>query len=147
VGEVLSLEEQGESAREFIEGLIEELGLEAAVSLRVVDSETVEVVVEGQELGILVGGWSHPGALQELARTVVQSRTTGLPNGSSWTCRVRAKRSEACSASPAGGGRGSLQWLRTGWSRCWFRTGRSSTTGDRHRGVETRSEAKNPGGS
>jgi spoIIIJ-associated protein len=78
VGEVLSLEEQGESAREFIEGLVEEIGLEAAVSLRVIDSETVEVVVDGNELGILVGrGGATLGALQELARTVVQSRTAG----------------------------------------------------------------------
>jgi len=78
VGEVLTLEEQGESAREFIEGLIDEIGLEAAVSLRVIDTETVEVVVEGQELGILVGrGGATLGALQELARTVVQSRTAG----------------------------------------------------------------------
>ncbi len=78
VGEVLSLEEQGESAREFIEGLIEEIGLEAAVSLRVIDSETVEVVVDGNELGVLVGrGGATLGALQELARTVVQSRTAG----------------------------------------------------------------------
>jgi spoIIIJ-associated protein len=78
VGEVLSLEEQGESAREFIEGLIEEIGLEAAVSLRVIDSETVEVVVDGKELGVLVGrGGATLGALQELARTVVQSRTAG----------------------------------------------------------------------
>jgi spoIIIJ-associated protein len=78
VGEVLSLQEQGESAREFIEGLIDELGLEATVSLREVDSETVEVVVDGQELGILVGrGGATLSALQELARTVVQSRTAG----------------------------------------------------------------------
>ena len=97
MGEVLSLEEQGESAREFIEGLIDEIGLEAEVTLRVIDEETVEVVVEGQELGILVGrGGATLGALQELARTVVQSRTAGP------TDRIlvdvagyRAKRSEA----------------------------------------------------
>ncbi|HEY7948468.1 MAG TPA: RNA-binding cell elongation regulator Jag/EloR [Acidimicrobiales bacterium] len=78
VGEVLTLQEQGESAREFIEGLIEELGLDATVSLREVDPETIEVVVEGQELGILVGrGGATLGAIQELARTVVQSRTAG----------------------------------------------------------------------
>jgi spoIIIJ-associated protein len=99
VGEVLSLEEQGESAREFVEGLIEEIGLDASVGVRVVDSETVEVVVEGQELGILVGrGGATLGALQELARTVVQSRTAGP------TERIlvdvagyRAKRAEALS--------------------------------------------------
>jgi spoIIIJ-associated protein len=97
VGEVLTLQEQGESAREFIDGLIEELGLEATVSLREVDSETIEVVVDGQELGLLVGrGGATLSALQELARTVVQSRTAGP------TERIlvdvagyRAKRSEA----------------------------------------------------
>jgi len=78
VGETLTLEEQGESAREFVVGLIDELGLDADVSTRMVDEETAEVVVEGQELGILVGrGGATLGALQELARTVVQSRTAG----------------------------------------------------------------------
>jgi spoIIIJ-associated protein len=78
VGEVLTLEEQGESARGFIEGLINVFGLQATVELRVLDEETAEVVVEGTELGILVGpGGATLGALQELARTVVQRRTGG----------------------------------------------------------------------
>jgi spoIIIJ-associated protein len=78
VTEVLSLEEQGESARQFIDGLVTELGIEADVSVRVVDEDTVEVAVDGNELGILVGrGGATLAALQELARTVVQSRTAG----------------------------------------------------------------------
>jgi spoIIIJ-associated protein len=78
VGETMTLEEQGESAREFIAGLIDELGLQADVSNRVVDEETAEVVVEGQELGVLVGpGGATLAALQELARTFVQKRTGG----------------------------------------------------------------------
>jgi spoIIIJ-associated protein len=78
VGETMTLEEQGESAREFIAGLIDELGLSADVSTRVVDEETAEVVVEGQELGVLVGpGGATLAALQELARTFVQKRTGG----------------------------------------------------------------------
>ncbi|HEY5024419.1 MAG TPA: RNA-binding cell elongation regulator Jag/EloR [Acidimicrobiales bacterium] len=78
VGETMTLEEQGESAREFIAGLIDELGLDADVSTRVVDEETAEVVVEGQELGVLVGpGGATLAALQELARTFVQKRTGG----------------------------------------------------------------------
>lgn len=78
VGETMTLEEQGESAREFIAGLIDELGLSADVSSRVVDEETAEVVVEGQELGVLVGpGGATLAALQELARTFVQKRTGG----------------------------------------------------------------------
>jgi spoIIIJ-associated protein len=78
VGETMTLEEQGESAREFIAGLIDELGMDAEVSTRVVDEETAEVVVEGQELGVLVGpGGATLTALQELARTFVQKRTGG----------------------------------------------------------------------
>ena len=78
MGETLTLEEQGESAREFVAGLIDELGLSAEVSTRIVDEETAEVVVEGQELGVLVGpGGATLAALQELARTFVQKRTGG----------------------------------------------------------------------
>jgi spoIIIJ-associated protein len=81
VGETMTLEEQGESAREFIAGLIDEIGLRADVSTRVVDEETAEVVVEGQELGVLVGpGGATLAALQELARTFVQKRTGGQSN-------------------------------------------------------------------
>ncbi len=78
MGEVLSLEEQGESAREFVAGLVEELGLSATVSSRVIDDDTAEVAVDGTELGVLVGpGGATLGALQELARTFVQKRTGG----------------------------------------------------------------------
>jgi len=78
VGETMTLEEQGDSAREFIAGLIDELGLSADVSTRVVDEDTAEVVVEGRELGVLVGpGGATLAALQELARTFVQKRTGG----------------------------------------------------------------------
>lgn len=78
VGEVLSLEEQGETARAFIEGLLTELGLQGAVTARVVDSDTAEVAVDGSELGVLIGpSGATLAALQELARTVVQRRTGG----------------------------------------------------------------------
>ncbi|MHB8328639.1 MAG: RNA-binding cell elongation regulator Jag/EloR [Acidimicrobiales bacterium] len=78
VGEVLSLEEQGESAREFIEGLVRELGLRADVSMTVLDEDTAQVAIDGAELGILIGpGGVTLGALQDLARTVVQRRTGG----------------------------------------------------------------------
>lgn len=78
VGDTLSLEEQGESAREFVEGLVRELGLDAAVSSRVVDEETAEVAVDGESLGLLVGpGGATLQALQEITRTYVQRRTGG----------------------------------------------------------------------
>lgn len=78
MGETLSLEEQGETARAFVEGLVRELGLDAAVSSRVVDDETAEVAVQGEGLGLLVGpGGATLQALQELTRTYVQRRTGG----------------------------------------------------------------------
>jgi len=78
VGEALSLEEQGETARAFVAGLVDELGLDATVSTRMLDDETVEVAVDGSELGPLVGpGGATLAALQELARTFVQKRTGG----------------------------------------------------------------------
>jgi len=60
VGEGLSLEEQGESAREFVEGLVQLLELPGTVTMSVVDEGTVQIVVEGPELGILVGPGAGP---------------------------------------------------------------------------------------
>ncbi len=78
VGEVLTLEEQGDTARAFIEGLLAELGLRGDVTTRVVDADTAEVAVDGSELGVLIGpSGATLAALQELARTVVQRRTGG----------------------------------------------------------------------
>lgn len=78
MGEALSLDEQGEAARAFVAGLVDELGMDATVSTRMVDDETVEVAVDGSELGPLVGpGGATLAALQELARTFVQKRTGG----------------------------------------------------------------------
>lgn len=78
VGEQLSLEEQGESAREFVEGLVEMLGLPGTVTTNVVDTTTVQVSVDGPELGILIGpGGGTLAAVQDLARTVVQRKTGG----------------------------------------------------------------------
>ena len=78
MGEELSLEEQGEAARAFIAGLVSELGLEADVTVKVLDEDTAEVAVDGPSLGILVGpGGATLAALQELARTVVQKATGG----------------------------------------------------------------------
>ncbi|HXW31759.1 MAG TPA: Jag N-terminal domain-containing protein, partial [Acidimicrobiales bacterium] len=74
----LSLEEQAESARDFVAGLLRELGLEAEVSVRTLDDSTAEVSVQGDGLGTLVGpGGATLAALQEVTRTVVQKHTGG----------------------------------------------------------------------
>jgi spoIIIJ-associated protein len=79
VTETLSLEEQGELAKRFIEGLITELGMRATVTARPIEEEeVVQVAVDGEELGILVGqGGATLSAIQELARTVVQRKAGG----------------------------------------------------------------------
>ena len=78
MGESLSIEEQGQAAREFVAGLVAELGMNAEVSTRLLDEETAEVAVDGPELGVLVGpGGATLAALQEVARTYVQKQTGG----------------------------------------------------------------------
>ncbi len=97
VTETLSLEEQGDLAKQFIEGLVAQLGLEASVTARPLNDEAVQVAVDGDELGLLVGqGGATLSAIQELTRTVVQRKTGGH------TDRIlvdvagyRAKRAEA----------------------------------------------------
>lgn len=71
----VSLQEQAEVAKEFIEGLLVRFGLEATVDVREVDESTVELAASGDGLGVLVGPRGATlTALQEVTRTVVQKR-------------------------------------------------------------------------
>lgn len=73
MAEGVSLEEQGEVARKFVEGLLDELGLEATVDTRLLDEDTVEIAADGEGLGVLVGPKGATlAALQDVTRTVVQ---------------------------------------------------------------------------
>jgi spoIIIJ-associated protein len=75
MAEGVTLEEQAEAAKEFMEGLLEVYGYEAAVETRVLDEDTIEVAATGGELGLLVGPrGSTLAALQDVTRTVVQHR-------------------------------------------------------------------------
>lgn len=74
----MTLEEQGQAAQTFVEGLLREMGIDAAVSTRLVDDTTAEVAVDGEGLGVLVGPRGATlAALQEITRTVVQKHTGG----------------------------------------------------------------------
>jgi spoIIIJ-associated protein len=74
--ETLTLEQQGETAQEFITGVIREFGLSAEVGFRQIDDETVEVAATGGDLGILVGPRGATlSALQDLTRTYVQRQS------------------------------------------------------------------------
>jgi len=75
MAEGVSLEEQAEAAKEFMEGLLDAYGYDASVETRVLDEDTVEVAADGNELGLLVGPRGATlAALQDVLRTVVQHR-------------------------------------------------------------------------
>lgn len=75
MAEGVTLEEQAEAAKEFIEGLMDAFGYSASIETRVLDEDTLEVAANGDELGLLVGPrGSTLAALQDVTRTVVQHR-------------------------------------------------------------------------
>lgn len=76
-----TLAEQTEIAADFLAGLVEAFGVDATVSHEELDEDTVEVRVEGQELGLLIGPRAATlAAVQELTRTVLQRRVP-VPGG------------------------------------------------------------------
>jgi spoIIIJ-associated protein len=79
--EDVPLEEQAAEASAFLAGLVERMGLRAEVSSHVLDEDNVEIRVDGDELGILIGPRGNTlSSLQELTRTVIQRRL-GAHNG------------------------------------------------------------------
>jgi spoIIIJ-associated protein len=73
----VSLDEQGEVARLFLDGLIDEMDLDAEVTIGRPDEDTVELHVEGKDLGLLIGAKGATLlALQDITRTVVQRKTS-----------------------------------------------------------------------
>jgi spoIIIJ-associated protein len=75
MAEGMTLEEQGAIGKTFLEGLVGAFGLSATVDVRELDDETVELAVNGEDLGILVGPRGTTlAALQEVTRTAVQSK-------------------------------------------------------------------------
>jgi spoIIIJ-associated protein len=75
------LEQQGEIAEGFLTRLVAEFGLQAAVKVVRPDEDTVDVRLEGPDLGLLIGPRGATLlALQDLTRTVVHHRT-GAGNG------------------------------------------------------------------
>lgn len=74
--EELSMEEQGRIAEQFVVGLLERFKAPAQTSVREVDDDTVEIEVNGSELGLLIGPKGQTlQAVQELTRTVVQRKS------------------------------------------------------------------------
>jgi spoIIIJ-associated protein len=74
--ESLTLEQQGEAARDFVAGLAREFGLVADVGYTELDEETVQVAAVGDDLGLLVGPRGATlAAVQDLTRTFVQRQS------------------------------------------------------------------------
>jgi spoIIIJ-associated protein len=81
MAEGISLAEQGSIAKEFLVGLLASMNMSAEVTVKELDEETVELSVNADpptELGVLVGPRGTTlQALQEVTRTVVQSKSPG----------------------------------------------------------------------
>ena len=79
MAEGISLAEQGSIAREFLEGLLASMNIQAEITVKELDEETVELSVNANpptELGVLVGPRGTTlQALQEVTRTVVQAKS------------------------------------------------------------------------
>jgi spoIIIJ-associated protein len=77
----VSLDEQGQVARQFLDELIHRMSLQAKITMSQPDDETVDFNLEGPSLGLLIGPKGTTLlALQDLTRTAVQ-RKTNAGNG------------------------------------------------------------------
>ncbi len=77
-----TVEEQAEIIAEFVGGLVEAYGLVGEVTHEQIDDETIELQVDGDDLGLLIGPKGQTlAAIQELSRTVVQRRASGTHHG------------------------------------------------------------------
>ena len=73
--------EVGEAASDFVRGLVEAFGADGTTSVAELDVDTIEVRVEGSDLGLLVGPKGATlSAVQELTRTVVSRVEPGGRN-------------------------------------------------------------------
>jgi spoIIIJ-associated protein len=67
---------------EFLTGLVDAFGVTGQVESESIDEDTVEIRIDGQDLGILVGPKGNTlAAIQELSRTVVHRKVPGQAAG------------------------------------------------------------------
>ena len=118
MAEGITLAEQGAIAKEFLTGLLVSMEIKAEVSVKELDEETVELSVNANpptELGVLVGPRGTTlQALQEVTRTVVQSKSQDGPIGS-WLTSHSIVNSSGCrsgSLCHAGSSRSRRNWRR-----------------------------------
>ena len=80
--EDVTVEEQATIVRSFLDGLVDAFDLDGTLAEERIDDDTIEVRVEGDDLGLLIGPKGQTlQAVQELARTVVQRQASGTHHG------------------------------------------------------------------
>lgn len=80
--EPVSVSEQADIISEFLTGLLEALAVEGSLVRNQIDDDTIEISVEGDDLGLLIGPKGQTlNAVHELSRTVLQRRATGRHEG------------------------------------------------------------------
>lgn len=80
--EPVSVSEQADIIGEFLTGLLDALGVEGNLVRNQIDDDTIELSVEGDDLGLLIGPKGQTlNAVHELSRTVLQRRATGRHDG------------------------------------------------------------------
>lgn len=76
----VDLDAQAASVQSFLEGLIDAFELDGDVTVSVVDDDTLEAKVDGDDLGLLVGPKGNTlQSIQELARAILQKEGPGGP--------------------------------------------------------------------
>jgi spoIIIJ-associated protein len=78
----VSVQEQGQMVRGFLEGLVDAFDLDAEVEVSAIDDDTVEVTVDGDDLGVMIGPKGQTlQAIQELSRASLQRSADGPLEG------------------------------------------------------------------
>jgi len=80
--DAISVDHQADIISKFLEGLLGALDVQGEITRTKVDDDTVELSVEGNDLGLLIGPKGQTlTAVHELSRTVLQRQATGRHDG------------------------------------------------------------------
>lgn len=80
--ELVTVDAQALIMQEFLEGMVAAFALAAEVTRSQIDDDTIELNLQGGDLGLLIGPKGQTlAAVQDLSRTVLQRRATGAYEG------------------------------------------------------------------
>ncbi len=80
--DAVTVDQQADIISEFLEGLLVALDVQGDIQRNKIDDDTIELSVEGNDLGLLIGPKGQTlTAVHELSRTVLQRRATGRHDG------------------------------------------------------------------